>query len=129
MMRFGIAGIDLDRVDELDRSLTIFSLFEVPLAALKVFLLAHVGISGTGRKKKGHDQGKDAIRRWLEESFTTKTSEVGPDDCQRPVYCTINQSIAGQQEDKTPTDIDARQNYRRDTVSKSEPPMVFDSKE
>src|SRR5208282_313813 len=52
MMRIGIAGIDLDRVDELDRSLTILSLFEILLSAVKILLLADVGIAGTRRKER-----------------------------------------------------------------------------
>jgi len=45
VMRFGEAVINMDGAGELNRSLLVFAFFEVAAAALKIFLLANVGIT------------------------------------------------------------------------------------
>ena len=43
-VRIGVARIDLDGIGKLDRRFLVFPFRKVVLAALKVLLLAHVGI-------------------------------------------------------------------------------------
>src|SRR5271165_7639335 len=53
IMRIGVAGINLDGVYKLNRRLAILAFFEVALAAVKILLLAHVGIARASRKRSG----------------------------------------------------------------------------
>src|SRR2546427_5406660 len=54
------ARIHLSGVAELDGCFAILALFEVALSALEVFLLAHIGITGTAGEQGGdQSQGKN----------------------------------------------------------------------
>jgi hypothetical protein len=57
-MSSGVPRIDRDGITELDRGLLEFPLFEIPLTALKVFLLADVRITRARCRESGDQSQK-----------------------------------------------------------------------
>jgi hypothetical protein len=50
-VRVAIGGIDLNRVLELNCCFAILAFIEIVLTALKILLLAYVGVAGAANKK------------------------------------------------------------------------------